>query len=634
MARGKKITISKKIKRVAKRAGVAVDSRGRLEKPKVIAPADTMAQAERKKVSIPQVVPVRQLAELIDQPTTAVITKLFQSGVQVSINDSVDFDTAAIIADEFNFEAVGEKEVDRLSAYDTPGKGSKKLSSRPPVVTVMGHVDHGKTKLLDAIRSTNIIEGESGGITQHIGAYRASVKVKDGKKSVTRQVTFIDTPGHEAFSAMRAHGANVTDMVILVVAADDGVKPQTLEAITHARAAGVPIIVAINKIDKPEADIEKVKRQLSEHNLIPEEWGGKTPMVPVSAKAATNIDKLLEIVILTADLNELKTDAGLPGRGIIIESKVKPGLGPVATILVQDGTLRSGDIMIAGEQVAKIRTMEDGSGARVKTAGAATPVLVSGFKVMPEVGAKILAVEDEKMARETVAGWQKSATTRSIIAKKLSVGALEPTQQLNIVVKADVQGSLTAIKDTLADIPQEDIKVKILEAAIGPITESDVNMAASSAAIILAFRVHVSPPVKRLADTASVRIARYEVIYDLVDDVVAILQTMLKPEIVKTEIGTLKVIKVFRRLPEGGIVGGLITKGFLRPGASFVARRGETELGEGKINSIKIGPDRIDRAEQNSECGIEYEGSFKFKPDDVISAYQTQEIVKTIKVRK
>lgn len=635
MARGKRITISKKIKRVARQTGVGVDSRGRLERPKnVEEPGFAKNPMERKTISIPQVVPIRRLAELVGQPVTSVIAKLFQSGVRVSINDSVDFDTAAIIADEFNYDAVGESEKKNDVESGVGVSADKtKLSERPPVVTVMGHVDHGKTKLLDAIRLTNVVAGESGGITQHIGAYRVNVKIVEKGKTLTRPVTFIDTPGHEAFSSMRAHGANVTDIVILVVAADDGVKPQTLEALTHARAAAVPIIVAINKIDKPDADVEKVKRQLAEHNLIPEEWGGNATMVPISAKAGTNIDKLLELVILTADFGELKTDPKLPGRGIVIESKTKSGLGPVATILVQDGTLRPGDALIVGSQVAKIRTMENDAGGRIKEATAGMPVLVSGFKIMPEVGEKIMAARDEKAAREIAANRQKSQLIKSIIAKKLGGGEVIKTKELNIILKADTQGSLEAIKTTLGEIPSEDIRVKILEASIGVVSESEVSKASSSGAIILAFNVSIPPAVKRQSDASGVRIARYEIIYELIDDVVAILQTMLEPEVVRTDIGQLKVIKMFRRTPTNGIVGGLVTKGFLRPGASFRASRGEEDLGEGKINTLKVGASRVEKAEQNIECGIEFEGSFKFKPGDVISAYQTQEIIKTIKAR-
>jgi translation initiation factor IF-2 len=636
MARGKKITISKKVKRAAKRAGVAVDNRGRLEKPVIESPKNkTEEKVVKKQILIPQVVPVRKLAEILDQPITAVIGKLFQSGVQAAINESVDFDTAAIIADDFNYTATKEESQDTTSITEEETKAQAPTDTRPPVVTVMGHVDHGKTKLLDAIRSTKVIEGESGGITQHIGAYRATVKIKEGNKDKKRIVAFIDTPGHEAFSSMRAHGANVTDIVVLVVAADDGVMPQTVEAISHARAAGVPIIVAINKIDKPDADPDKVKRQLAEHNLVPEEWGGQTPMIPVSAKTGKNIERLLEIIILTADLKELKTNPRNTGRGIVIESKVKHGLGPVATILVQDGTLRTGDTIIIGEEVSKIRTMEDESGCRLREATASTPVLISGLKYLPQVGSQLNATKDDKTARDIVAAHQKKQAIKSMVVKRLSdtaqVSKINGQKQLNVILKADVQGSLEAIKNTLSDIPSDEVKVDFINAAIGAVNETDVNTAASSGAVILAFRVNTPPAVKRLADSQKVRIAYYDIIYELVDDIMTALQNMLEPEVVKTNIGKLKILKIFRRTQTSGIVGGLITKGFLRPGANFVASRDKAQLGEGKITSLKIGPSSVDKIEVETECGIEYSGNFKFKIGDVIDAYQTEEIIKTLK---
>lgn len=637
MAKNKKITISKKMKRAARRGNFQIDQRGHLQKniaeESVQRNDDSKTKSTKSKIAIPQVVPIRSLAELMDKTPSEVVAKLFQNGVQATINESVDFDTAAIIADEFNFIAVKQDTADETK--ENIKKDSKKnLKLRPPVVAVMGHVDHGKTTLLDTIRKTNIVAKESGGITQHIGAYQVTISSKKNKKS-TRKITFLDTPGHEAFSAMRAHGANVTDIVILVVAADDGVKPQTIEAISHARSAGAPIIVAINKIDMPGADPEKVKRELAENNLVPEQWGGKTPTVDVSAKKNTGIDDLLDLVLLTADVEELTTNPKAIGVGIVIESKVKPGLGPVATVLVKDGILHHGSIIIIGNQIGHIKTMENDSGFRVKEAPASMPVQISGFKMVPQVGEKVTEMQNEKEAKEAMAKKQKMSTVRSAItsglgevSKAIKKGKIK---ELNIILKADVQGSLEAIKTSLSDIKSEDVSIKFVSSGIGDVTESDVNLAVSSAAIIIAFNVGIPPAIKKLSDEQNIKISRYNVIYELIDEVKAALQGLLEPEIVETEMGKMKVIKIFRRTQSDGIIGGLVTKGQLRPGLKFRQLRDEKIISEGQIQSLQIGPDNVDLVKQNDECGISYEGNLKFKPDDIVEAYQKEEILKTIK---
>lgn len=642
MAKNKKYTVSKKVKRAAKRGGLSIDTRGRLyrenepSQPKVIS-----ANVEAIPVVIPKVVPVRALADLLKQPISTIIAKLFENGVQATINESVDFDTAAIIADEFGYSATPQEEEKK----ETPELQNKKLESapRPPVIAVMGHVDHGKTTLLDAIRSTNIVSKEAGGITQHIGAYQVEIKIPDADakevgakkqaKEKMRKLTFLDTPGHEAFSAMRAQGANVTDLVILVVAADDGVKPQTLEAISHARAASVPIIVAINKIDAPGADPSKVKREMAEHNLVPEEWGGKTVMVEVSAKKQLNLNTLLEVVSLSADLQDLTYHPQATGSGIIIESKVKPGLGPVATILVKDGVLHQGDNIIIGNQVGKIKTMESDSG-RIKVAPASTPVQISGFKKIPQVGEKVSVVASEKVAKDIIEERLKKDRVRSFanygLAEVSQAIKSGHTKELNIVLKADVQGSLDAIKSSLSDIKSDDVSVSFVSTGIGQITESDVNLALSAQAIVVAFNVPVAPNIKKLANEQGIKISRYDVIYELINDIKAALQGLLEPEIIESEIGRLKVIKIFRRTQAGGIVGGLITKGLMRPGLKFRVKRLEEPLGEGVVEKVQIGPDSVDVAKENEECGISYSGNIKFKPDDIIFAYQTEEILRTI----
>lgn len=636
MAKNKRVTISKKVQRAAKRGGLSIDSRGKLYKEEAIGakPKTAAKPTEYKDIVIPKVVPVRKLAELLGESVTAVVTKLFQNGIQATINESVDFDTAAIVADEFGFNAVSQDEK-KEEAKQTKTHKAEKSAPRPPVIAVMGHVDHGKTTLLDAIRETNVVACESGGITQHIGAYQVDVKVDENGKKVTKTLTFLDTPGHEAFSAMRAHGANVTDMVVLVVAADDGVKPQTLEAISHARAAGVPMIVAINKIDVPGANPDRVKRELADHNLVPEEWGGKTVMVEVSAKKKTNLDSLLEVISLSADLANLTYHPDIAGTGIVIESKVKGGLGPVATVLVKDGTLHQGSHIIIGGQVGKVKTMEGDTGQRVKEAPASLPVQISGFKQVPQVGEKVTEVASEKEAKEIVSAKQQTSSVKSFVQSGLGEVSQAikkgKIKELNVILKADVQGSLDAIKTSLTDIKSDEVSISFVSSGIGQITESDVNLAVSSHAIILAFNVSIPPAVKKIADEQGIKISRYEVIYELISEVKAALQGLLEPEIIETEVGKLKVLKVFRHTQEDGIVGGLVTKGHMRPGLKFKVMRGEEAVGEGSIEKVQIGPDTVDVAKQNEECGLGYKGAIKFKPEDVIEAYQREEVLKTIK---
>jgi len=594
-------------------------------------------KTEEKKISLPAVVPIRVLAEELDQPVAEIIKKLFSSGVLATINESVDFDTAAIIADEYGYTAVEEKAKEEALTSESDEKEYKKVP-RPPVVTVMGHVDHGKTKLLDAIRRTNVIETESGGITQHIGAYQTVLEMKkSGKKPKKATITFLDTPGHEAFSAMRAHGANVTDIVVLVVAADDGVKPQTIEAISHARAAKVPIIVAINKIDKPDADVDRVKRELSEQMLVPEQWGGKTPMVPISAKEGKNIEQLLEVVVLTADLEELKASPDKPGRGMVIEAKIQSGKGAVATVIIQDGTLRDGDVILYDSSFAKVRFMEDWTGKRVREAHPSDPVLVAGFKSIPKVGSIIQVAGSEKIARGISERLARQSSIRSI-AKSRTLGLAEASQEakegkikeLNLVIKADVKGSLEAIRGSLEEIESQDIKVKIVSDGIGAVSESDVNLAIASRAVILAFRVPVPPPILKLAETKRIKISRYEIIYKLLDEVVAALEGLLEPEIVETPLGKLEVLKVFRTEKNRGIVGGKVTSGKISPGSKIIARRGDEVLGELKTEAIQIGGQKVDLVTKGDECGVSYSGELRLKTGDELEFILVEEKLRTI----
>jgi translation initiation factor IF-2 len=590
-----------------------------------------------KSIKLPDVVPVKLLAEELGQPTTEIIKKLMMSGVMATINESIDFDTASIIADEFGF-SVEQHEEEKTEEAKSDVNTKRKMVTRPPVVTIMGHVDHGKTKLLDAIRNTKVIDTESGGITQHIGAYQTAVEMNDNGKKMTRIITFLDTPGHEAFSKMRAYGANITDVIILVVAADEGVKPQTIEAISHAKAAKVPIIVAINKMDKPEADPDKVKRELSEYNLIPEEWGGKTPMIPVSAKSGQNLEELLEVIVLTADMEDLKAAIDVPAKAMIIESKVQSGKGAVASVIIQEGILKNSDFFVYDEEFAKVRFMEDWYGRRIKEAKPSDPVLVAGFKKPPKVGSIIRVVADERSAKDITLDAQKSAMVRTI-KKGSSLAGLSKLakegkiKDLNLILKCDVKGSLDAIKSSLEEISSEHVMAKILSEGIGAITESDVNLAISSSAAILAFRVSVPPQVLKLAETNNVKISKYEIIYELIDEVTAALEGMLEPEIIETRVGKLEVIKQFRREKDHGIVGGKVISGKISPGTKIEVFRGEDKIADLKTDSVRVAAEKVNQVDKGSEAGVSYVGDYRAKPGDILEFILVEEKVRTLKKR-
>lgn len=590
----------------------------------------TVPTTEKKKVEIPPVIQVRKFAEILEMPASKVIEVLMKNGVMATINESIDFETAAIVADELGFDAHQETEVKKPEVTKSD---KKNLKLRPPVVTVMGHVDSGKTSLLDFIRKTSVVAKESGGITQHIGAYQVNLKDKKTKKE--RQITFLDTPGHEAFSQMRAHGASVTDIVVLVVAADQGVKPQTLEAISHAKAAKVPLVVAINKIDLPSADIEKTKRQLSEIGLSSEQWGGKTPTVEISAKGGTGISELLEMILLVADLQDLKADPKLPGKGVVIESHLEIGKGPLSTVLIQQGTLHLKDSIAVGETYGKIKSLEDFLGKKLKEATPSTAVQISGLKQVPNFGDILEVVPFEKEAREKVESKLREKTIKGVVK---SIGLREISseiregkiKELNLIIKADVKGSLEAIKDSLETLSQGEVAVKIISQGVGAITESDVNLASASSAIILAFRVPAPPAVLKLALLQKIKISRYEIIYQLIDDIFEALSGMLEPEIVQKEVGKLKVLKVFKKTPAGGIVGGKVISGYLEKGLMGKVVRDANTLGEIKISSLQIAKKPAEKVEEGQESGVGYEGKMKFKEGDEILAIKKEEVIKKL----
>ncbi|MFA6493026.1 MAG: translation initiation factor IF-2 [Patescibacteria group bacterium] len=622
MARRKVRKLSKKEAKADKKdAGIRAQF---VEEKKV----ETEKKVERSIVEIQPVLTVREFAEKLNLPVTQIISKLVKNGVMATINELIDFDTMSIIADEFNIELKLEKE-EKAGPKQEVVPTKKNLKHRPPVVTIMGHVDHGKTQLLDAIRHTDVIATESGGITQHIGAYQVNVKREDKKVEKQEIITFLDTPGHEAFSAMRAHGANITDVVVLVVAANDGVKPQTLEAYSHAKEASVPIVVAINKIDLPDADAEKTKRQLADIGLLPEEWGGKSPMVEVSAKQGKNIDKLLEMILLVTDLEDLKADPTIPASGVVIESHMQAGRGPIATILVQEGTLRLGEPIVIGQTYGKIRIMENYLGKKVKEATPSTPVRVAGLQDLPDFGDRFLAIENEKIAKELV-------KTKTIKRKVLSIGELSKdikegkVKELKIVLKADVAGSLEAIKSSLKNISTSEVKINVIHEGVGDVSESDINMAIASNALVIGFRVKAQAEVMSLANRENVKISIYDIIYQLLDDITAALSGLLEPEIIETEIGRLQVLAVFKIDKNEKIIGGKVTTGKIKNGADVKIVRDKETIGEGKITNLQQDKKDMSEVLENFEAGLKVATATKIAVGDSIECYEKEERVRIL----
>ncbi|MGI6284908.1 translation initiation factor IF-2 [Neomoorella humiferrea] len=567
---------------------------------------------------------VQELAKRLGKTAAEVIKFLMGQGIMATINQELDIDTAAIVAQEMG-AIVEVKEEKPITLLEDQPDDPETLRERPPVVTVMGHVDHGKTSLLDAIRRTNVTATEAGGITQHIGAYQ--VKIKD------RKITFLDTPGHEAFTAMRARGAQVTDIAILVVAADDGVMPQTVEAINHAKAAGVPIVVAINKIDRPDANPERVKQQLSEYGLIPEEWGGDTIMVPVSAVKKEGINELLEMTLLTADMMELKANPDRPARGVVIEAKLDKGRGPVATVLVQKGTLKVGDNLVAGAVYGRVRALFDDKGERVKSAEPSMPVEVLGLSDLPQAGDIFQVVEDEKLARQIAALRQeehrqeefKAAAKTSLddLFKQMEAGEVK---ELNLVVKGDVQGSVEALRAALEQLSTSEVKVSIIHGGVGAITESDVMLAAASKAIIIGFNVRPDANARRAAEEAGVEIRLYRVIYEVIDEVKAAMTGLLEPEKREVILGRAEVRATFKVPKVGTVAGCFVTEGKIQNRALARVIRDGVVVFEGRIESLKRFKDDVREVAQGYECGVGLEKFNDIKVGDIIEAYAIEEV--------
>lgn len=577
-------------------------------------------------IEIPESITVKDFAAEIKKTTADVITKLLGYGIMATINQEIDFDTAFLIAQEFGITA-NKKEVvtDEDILFDDSEDKEEDLQPRPPVIVVMGHVDHGKTSLLDAVRKTNVIEGEAGGITQAIGAYK--VKVND------REITFLDTPGHEAFTAMRARGAQITDIAILVVAANDGVKPQTIEAINHAKSAGIPIIVAINKIDLPDANIEKVKQELMAYDLVPEEWGGETIYVPISAKKGENIDQLLEMVLLEADVLELKANPNKQAKGAVIEARLDKSKGAIATMLVQRGTLDVGDTIVVGSSIGRIRAMKDEKGKTVKKAGPSTPVEIMGLTEVPEAGDIFYEVKNEKVAKHLIDKRKRQAREKAInSATKVTLDNLFSQMEegklkvLNLIVKADVQGSVEAVKQSLEKLHNEEVKVKVIHAAAGAVNQSDVTLAKVSNAIIIAFNVRPDNLAKEMAEKDEVEIKQYSIIYQAIEDVEAAMKGMLEPKYEEKVIGNAEVRQTFKISNVGTIAGCYVLSGKVERNAGVRVIRENVVIHDGHLVTLKRFKDEVKEVGKGFECGIQIENYNDIKEGDMIEVYIMEEI--------
>jgi translation initiation factor IF-2 len=575
-------------------------------------------------------VTVKELSDKMEDVKSRDIMKaLISRGVMATVNQSLEPSLAIEICKEFGYEAGIQSFEEELVEVQAVESKPEDLESRAPVITVMGHVDHGKTSLLDAIRATTVAADEAGGITQHIGAYHVDVG--------SRRVVFLDTPGHEAFTLMRARGARVTDIVVLVVAADDGVMPQTLEAMDHAKAAGVPIVVAVNKIDKPEAQPDRVRQQLSDHGLTPEEWGGSTVFVNVSAKKKQNLEQLLEMLLLVADMQEVKANPKKPALGTVLEARLDKGRGPVATVLVQDGTLHVGDTVVAGAVAGKVRALVDDRSSRLKLAGPATPVEVLGLPSLPEPGDQLLAVTDSLKAQSIVAFRQLKMREKALAAssrvrledlgRAIAEGQLK---ELLLVLKADVQGSLEAVADQLGKLPQEKIKVRIIRQGVGAITEGDVLLAAASNAVVIGFNVRPERKAAEIAERDEVELRLYTIIYDVAEDMKKAMEGLLEPTIREVRLGAAQVRETFRISKVGTIAGCYVEDGKVTRAAQVRLLRDNVVIHTGKVSSLKRFKDDATEVRAGLECGIGIAGYNDVKPNDVIEFFTTEKVKETL----
>ena len=593
----------------------------------------TQSKAIKRKIKITDVITIGELAKRMGVKANDLIKELMGQGQMVTINHPLDFESAAILAAEFGYEvenvAFDEETVLSHSSVEETAADDENAVTRPPVITIMGHVDHGKTSLLDAIREANVTEGEAGGITQHIGAYDVEL---DGRK-----MTFLDTPGHEAFTAMRSRGAQVTDIVVLVVAADDGVMPQTKEAINHSKAANVPIIVAVNKIDKPDATPDRVMQELSELELLPEEWGGDTIFVNVSAKAQTNIDQLLEMILLQSEVLELKANPNKRAQGTVVEARLDKGRGPVTTVLVQQGTLKIGDPIVAGLHYGRVRSMINDRGQAVQEAGPSFPVEVTGLTGVPEAGESFHAVEDEKAAKEVAQHRQQKIREAELArSSKISLDELYAriqegdVKELKVVVKADVQGSVEAVADTLTKLSTDACRLIVIHSGVGGVTETDISLAAASDAIVLGFNVRPAPKATALAELEGVDIRLYNVIYDAVNDIKDAMEGLLAPTLKEEDLGRAEVREAFNVTKVGTVAGCYVVSGKITRNAHARLLRDDIVIWTGKLASLRRFKDDVKEVSSNYECGIGLENYNDIKPGDVIEAFEIKEVKTTL----
>ncbi|WP_434796798.1 translation initiation factor IF-2 [Terrisporobacter vanillatitrophus] len=616
-----------------KELGIEVENeKSQLEEDEVELLMDLLQEEESDEnvITVDGTLTVQQLAEALEKPATEVIMKLMKMGTMASLNQEVNFEIASHLASEYGFTLVAgsndeeaEEEIEELMQIEEDK--AEDLKPRPPVVTVMGHVDHGKTSLLDAIRSTHVTNSEAGGITQHIGASEVSI---NGQK-----IVFLDTPGHEAFTAMRARGAQVTDIAILVVAADDGIMPQTIEAINHAKAAGVPLIVAINKIDKPAANQDRVKQELSEQGLLVEDWGGDVIAVPVSARQRTGIDTLLEMILLVSEMEELKANPDKRAVGTVVEAELDKGRGPVATVLVQGGTLKVGDPIVCGVASGKVRAMINSKGKRVKTAGPSTAVEILGLSEVPQGGDQFVAVPSDKIARNVAEKRQQIAREEMLKSnQRMSLDQFfeqmneGQVKELNIVIKADVQGSAQAVKQSLEKLSNDEVAVRVIHGGVGAITESDVMLAAASNAIIIGFNVRPVPSAESLAEKESVDVRSYTIIYKAIEDIQAAMSGMLDPEYRDEDTGKAEIREVYKISGVGTVSGCYVTSGkIFRNGKIRIVRDGII-IHEGEIQALKRFKDDVKEVNNGYECGMSFVNYNDIKVGDIVEAYVTKEI--------
>ena len=637
--------VAQKIVRQWKFIKKSLEEKERKEKEEMLKKEKEMRKQTGEAVVLPHIITVKDFSNRLNLSVSRIIIELMKNGILANQNQNIDYDTAAIMAEELGFTVKKEddnintkEEYDKMkNLTDALSRGENKIQ-RPPVIVIMGHVDHGKTKLLDSIREANVIDTESGGITQHIGAYQTVWK--DPKTKIERLLTFIDTPGHEAFTVMRSRGAKVADLAILVVAADDAVKPQTEEVIQIIKAAKLPFIVAINKIDKSTADVQRVKTELSKRDVLAEEWGGNTPMVEISAKQKINIDKLLDVLLLVADMNadSIRADISVPAVGTVIESHVDKGIGPVATILVQSGTLKKSDPLVVNNEIyGKVRAMKDYKGEQINEAGPSVPVQIIGFKIAPEVG-DIMDISKVDSAKKIDVRQKYNLQTGAQKQVKVKAGSDNEEEKdkkyLNLIIKADVLGSLEAIIGSLEKIQHEEVKIKIIGKGLGNITENDISKAEVGNGSILSFHVNPTPKAEEILREKGVPFMRFDIIYDLIDWVKNELEKLLDKEKIVTEIGNLKVLAIFRTDKNAMTIGGRVENGKVKKNCFFRIKRDKEIIGTGKVAMCKTGQSETQEVPSGTECGLRIEGKGKVEEGDILEFYTEESKVRKIVFEK